>query len=454
MSKETDCLSLFFRAPGRPVAPDEEGIPEELTDVLEILEAHAGEWMPRLISSAKGPKRKYSRENLLKALALKKPFYPILTFHLLRKSPKVTVSFRLPVEIDPHWQISVTINPLSSFQEPEHVEERSRKLVDLMRAWASRFPPLYGHGHSLGDKPLEPPRPLEPGEDIYDVKYGQLAEIYWLNLLGKKMVESVGRERVLSTPAHLVEELPGGTVLILTRPTVADVLSDEARVAQARAHVHLRPDLRFDDVLAKLRAQSAEFVPVEPRFDPDIADLVERVLDVSTGVHNRQRKVREFNAWRPPPVDEWLPRQAALPSDVPNPAATIRHYGDKAEGLVAIMHGQVDSLFNNDPASLTDLDLHMWQNDYPGRTDSLQRLEGLFIPIVGAYLGEVLVDHLGGQWIPRRNLLEAQVLVGERAWLPFLRAKHYIQSKQAALDYSLTKFYREAARHRGTSPLS
>ncbi|PTL75033.1 hypothetical protein DAT35_57035 [Vitiosangium sp. GDMCC 1.1324] len=33
------------------------------------------------------------------------------------------------------------------------------------------------------------------------------------------------------------------------------------------------------------------------------------------------------------------------------------------------------------------------------------------VPSVGAYLGEVLVRHLGGQWIPRKKLEEAQVIV-------------------------------------------
>ena len=55
-----------------------------------------------------------------------------------------------------------------------------------------------------------------------------------------------------STPAWRVEELPNGCVLLVTWPTAADFASDEARRAQARAHVHLRPDLDFDTVLRRL----------------------------------------------------------------------------------------------------------------------------------------------------------------------------------------------------------
>ncbi|WNG36092.1 hypothetical protein F0U61_22285 [Archangium violaceum] len=52
-----------------------------------------------------------------------------------------------------------------------------------------------------------------------------------------------------------------------------------------------------------------------------------------------------------------------------------------------------------------------------------------------------------GQWIPRQKLEEAQVLVGNRVWLPFLRAQSYMTSRQALLDYSLTQLYRAAERH-------
>jgi hypothetical protein len=61
------------------------------------------------------------------------------------------------------------------------------------------------------------------------------------------------------------------------------------------------------------------------------------------------------------------------------------------------------------------------------------------------------VRNLGGQWIPRKKLEEVQVLVGSRVWFPFARAYHYMRSRQALLDYSLTQFYREAERHQTTA---
>jgi len=72
-------------------------------------------------------------------------------------------------------------------------------------------------------------------------------------------------------------------------------------------------------------------------------------------------------------------------------------------------------------------------------------LETHTAPALGAYLGGMLVRHLGGVWVPRQKLEESQVLVGQRVWLPFLRARRYMQSRQSLLDYSLTQFFREAA---------
>jgi hypothetical protein len=82
-----------------------------------------------------------------------------------------------------------------------------------------------------------------------------------------------------------------------------------------------------------------------------------------------------------------------------------------------------------------------------------ERIEKYVVPAVGAYLGEVLVRNLGGKWIPRNKLGEAQVQVGNRVWLPMVRAQRYMRTCQTLLDYSLTQLYREAERHAGTGAL-
>ncbi|GEN07390.1 hypothetical protein MFU01_24270 [Myxococcus fulvus] len=265
-----------------------------------------------------------------------------------------------------------------------------------------------------------------------------------MNVFGPQLVESVGRERMLSTPAHLVEELPNGSVLLVLRPTAADFASDEARVAQARAHVHLRPDLDFDTVLSTLRARSAALAPVEPRFHPDLAPLLSRLPD-AFAISERQTKIAEFNAFQPPEPEEWLPTE--LPPDVESPESVLASYGALSEGLVAALHTKVPSITEETVESLTDLDVYFWRESFPERYER-QLIDGHTAPALGAYLAAVLVRRLGGTWVPRQKLEESQVRVGKRAWLPFLRARRYMQSRQSLLDYSLTQFFREVERHR------
>ncbi|NBD13597.1 hypothetical protein GTY96_32040 [Corallococcus sp. c25j21] len=61
-------------------------------------------------------------------------------------------------------------------------------------------------------------------------------------------------------------------------------------------------------------------------------------------------------------------------------------------------------------------------------------------------MADVLVQRLGGTWVLRAKMEEFQVRIGKRVWLPFLRARRYMQSRQSLLDYSLTQFFLEAER--------
>jgi hypothetical protein len=99
------------------------------------------------------------------------------------------------------------------------------------------------------------------------------------------------------------------------------------------------------------------------------------------------------------------------------------------------------------PESLTELDFYFWRENFPGRY-TRELIDGHTAPALGAYLGGMLVRQLGGTWVPRQKLEESQVRIGKRVWLPFLRARRYMQSRQSLLDYSLTQFFREAERHR------
>jgi hypothetical protein len=437
-TKDEDYLRFTFEGAFDPRAVRE----TELESFLQALESHAGEWMPDVVEGKR--RRKYARTAIWKALEEERGDR-IRTIGLYRtKWPVLEMLLRLWFPpLTPQLDITVKVKPLSFFAE----EERCRRLVELVRAWASRYLVTHAAAHSADDRELAGFPAFGREKKVwYRDGFDKIYEVCWLNVFGPKLVETVGRERLLSTPAHRVEALPNGCVLLVTWPTPADFASDAAREAQAHAHVHLRPDLDYATVLRALRERSAMLTPVEPRFHPDVAPLLSRVVD-RIASHERPREIARFNAWRPPEPEEWLPADAAPSSDVADPERALEQYSLHAEHLVVIQHTEVPSVFEAAPESLTDVDFYFWRDDSPKRR-MREVLDEHVVPAVGAYLGQVLVYHLGGRWIPRQKLMETGVLVGNRVWLPFVRAQRYLSSSESLLDYSLTQFYREAERHR------
>ena len=447
----TDSVLIEFKGRCNPLAEGDAG----LDPFFAALEAHAGPWMPNKVENWR---RNYTRAAAVKTLKKGVTALGNLGLTLLRADPFVEMTvtiLHLPWPIQ--FSVNVCIYPLSLMESSERATDWSRGFVDLLRAWSSAYPVTYAHVHGNADENL-----TDFWLDGFHSSQGpevapreRLKGVFWLNVLGQPWVDALGRKQVLSTPAHHLEELPNGAVLFLTRPTLADWRSEEARKAQAWAMVHLRPELDFDSVLKELIERSARFEPVEPHFDTDSAPLFKRVVEFFSAA-DQQAKIAELNTYQPPEVDEWLPANAAPLSDVPDPAAATASYRDWADVLSILLHHEITDSFKALPEALTDLDVRLWQEKFPESYER-EKIDAKLFPSVGAYLGEMLVRQLGGRWVPRRNVLESQVIVGDRAWLPFLRTRRYLQSTRALLDYSLTKFYRAAARyaqHAGGGPPS
>ncbi|MGZ3461146.1 MAG: hypothetical protein ACXU86_21875, partial [Archangium sp.] len=378
--KAADSLLLTFNGSLNPHIE----LRSELDPFFQALEEHAGEWMPEVVGGKR--RRKYARAAVWKALeewggerythcGLYRTKWPAL---------EMSLGLRLPPL--PRLDLLLEVKPLSLFGEAE----RCRQFVEMVRAWASRYPVPHASAHSMADGGLAgAPRFGRDMQTSIRDGFDKIYEVFWLNVFGTKLVEAVGRERMLSTPAWRVEELPNGCVLLVTWPTAADFANDEARLAQARAFVHLRPDLDFDTVLRTLRERSAMLAPVEPRFHPDVAPLLSRVVD-SVAIHKRQQKIAELNAYCPPEPEEWRPADSALPPDVDDPERAREHYSDLAERLVALLHTKVPSVFEETPESLSDVDYQFWHEDFP-RVFERQHIDAHAVPAIGAYLGEVLV---------------------------------------------------------------
>jgi hypothetical protein len=437
--KAEDSLQLTFTGTFDPQPALESG----LEPFIQVLEDHADGWMPDIVEGKR--RRQYTRAAVWKALEEKRHERGTSIGLYRTKWPALEIWPRLALPpLPPRLILLLRVQPLSFFAE----EERCLKFVEMVRAWATRYPVIHAAAHSIADMALSGAPDF--GRDDKTSRrdgFDKIYEVFWLNVFGPKLVEGVGRKRMLSTPAWRVEELPNGSVLLVTRPTPADFASREARESQARAHVHLRPDLDYDTVLSALFERSATLAPVESRFHPDVAPLLSRIVE-QTVIHERQRRITQFNAWQPPEPEEWRPADCAQPMDVEDSERALEHYSHLAEHLVALLHTQVPSVFEQTPESLTDVDFYFWREEFP--TSRLREaIDERAVPAIGAWLGELLVRNLGGRWIPRQKLEEAQVLVGNRVWLPFVRARHYMRSRQALLDYSLTRLYRVAERNRG-----
>ncbi|ATB38070.1 hypothetical protein CYFUS_003496 [Cystobacter fuscus] len=433
-----DSLKLIFDA----AFDSKAALKSELEPFLQSLEEYANGWLPDVAEGKR--RRKYARAAIWKALEEQRGEKSTSIGLYRTKWPSLDMSLSLWFPpLSPNLGVFINVKPLSFFSEVE----RCRHFVEMVRTWASRYPVAYAMAHSTDDRALAG-APNFGRDDETECRDGfdKIYEVCWLNVFGPKLVETVGRERMLSAPAWRVEELPNGGVLLVTRPTVTDFASEEARLVQARVHCHLRPDLDFSTVLRTLRERSATLAPVEPRFHPELAPLLSRVVD-DVASYERQRKIAELNAWQPPEPEEWRPADSALPSDVEDPERACAHYRYLAEHLVALLHTKVPSIFEATPESLTEADFYFWHEEFP--TSRLrENIDAHAVPAIGAYLGQVLVRNLGGRWIPREKLEEAQVLVGHRVWFPFVRARHYMRSRQALLDHSLTWLYRVAERHR------
>jgi hypothetical protein len=429
---QDDSLDLTLFATAYPIERGFAG----LEPALDIIEATGQEFRPKNINFKR--KRKYSRQLLQERLEEETFQGTVQLLFGCSRFPDghFNVACSLKVPEDERFRLSLYVRPLSVFREPGKAEERVSRLVDLARAFASRFPVSYGYAHSGTDHAM--------GNMEKPVMRSSFREAYWLNLLGPRIVEQLGRQRVLSTPAFLLEELPGGAVLFLTRPTPTDFASEEARLAQAHALVHLRPELKLEETLAALRQRSRAFVPVEPHFDPDIAGLLTLTLQ-RFALDTKRAEIERLNSYHPPPPSEWLPAREAPAPDVPDVAEAIRLYEHQyAEQLAALLHTKVPSVMDASAESLPEIDYFLWWQGWGPKLPEAER--ELLTTSLGAYLGMVLVRRLGGRWVPRRHLDEASVIVRDRAWRPFLRARHHLQSRQAAIDFSLTQFYRCASR--------
>jgi hypothetical protein len=327
--------------------------------------------------------------------------------------------------------------PLQSFANASLVNE----LVGWFEQIARATEVSYGYSHPAFDRMLGRPDESRPPDDQAP------EQAWWLDALGPRMVQKIGAERVASTPASTVRALAHGAYLVVLGSPL-DVTSEQARGDQMRALTHWNPRLQQAAILEDLLERSRRSAPIVREWDRDIEKLLEHTL-MMVPLEQRRARERELNDYRPPPVNEWRPAAEALSADL-DEATADELYGGMSEDLFIFVHKQIKADNHDQPEWLPELDRYFWGHAAQVFRDPA-KVDALLVPAIGAYLGKMLVEHLDGKWVPRNALDESQVLVGDRVYLPFLRARHFAQSKTSVIDYSLTKFFREAERHARTA---
>jgi hypothetical protein len=432
-NKSDDCV-LYLASPMNPFEQGGSG----LDSILDVIESLDEEIRPDMLYLKR--RLKYSRQTVHKKLpeAFVVNGYSL---QLARSHPPESDVLLSSWTGTEHacFSIELRLSPFSFIREVTSSERRAENLVAFVRALAARLPLSFGRAHRRTDFSMSRD-PLV--QDI--LAPPSVEDVFWLNVYGPDMVRQLGRERVLSTPATLVEQLPGGAILLLTRPTPADFDSEEARLAQAHALVHLRPELSLDSTLATLRQRSLVFAPIPIQFEPDVADILSWEVEFR-GLKEKRQNVEFFNRYRPPPVSEWLPASQAPAPDVDDVKSSIDTYESLyAEQLIALFHKDEPIVMDGTVEALPRMDFRLWHFRWAKNLSHEQR--ETLVPALGAWLGRYLVDLLGGTWVPRRKLEESAVIIGDRAWLPFLRARHALQSLDTPLDYSCSQLFRLAQR--------
>jgi hypothetical protein len=356
----------------------------------------------------------------------------------LSRDEEPEVDYMLTFATNPPGFIMWAICPLMWFEGRRDGVERFVALVgDVAESTKASYAFAHSRTGMTGD---ENPLRGDPNAPI------ELYEAYWLNLIGPELADRLGRRRVDTAPAVLRKKLAYGGSLLLTSKDPTALTSKEAQRARALLMAHLEPGEEKASV-ERQRQRAAAAEPAEADWDPDMAPVFERIVKNAL-LGERPNLIRVFNDFRATEPDEFVSAEDLEPPDVEDVDAAVETLeGDWAEKLVMALHAKLPSLLGDPEEALADLDYLFFDEAY-AETMEKDYIRTELVYMVGAFLGKALVHQLGGEWLPRRKLMESQVLVGDRAWLPFKRGQRFLKSKQSALTHSLTQFFRAAERHR------
>ena len=131
----------------------------------------------------------------------------MIAYSIEREAPLGGFDFRISFD-SRRSDISITLNHIAFMHQEETRQIALANWLKLFTAMYEIWQPVYGYCDPVD---IDWPEVTKP-EDIADYRIPCLYEI---NFLSPKIVEQLGRERVLSTPAWKVQPLSDGGVLIV-----------------------------------------------------------------------------------------------------------------------------------------------------------------------------------------------------------------------------------------------
>jgi len=375
------------------------------------------------------------------------------------------ISGGFDLSVSPGGGSGITMFPITDGDWVHGLETSLVHVEPLVRALSTLPGLVYRMGYAArGEDDVLPDSsvPRAGAPPAFPAPFGDppLTDVWWWMIFGPSWIARLGREHLLGTPSHQTTELRPDLILVQLWPTPEGCRTAEGRTIQARALAHLNAGVPLEDAMDRYAARERRRASVGVRWDSDLDQLLHLVANReinTTGLHAVGEVIDRWNTHPIHAVEERCSVSDAPPSTLASAdaAATLRRIRvDLTEAAAINLEPALPAPFRGVPAELPLVDFMAWSHEWANTRiyDRVMEIEKVFIPSLGAHLGELLVSHLGGRWVPMSPLTDSYVILGDQGWFPFHRAAKALATRNGAVEHSLTKLWCEAARSVGQDP--
>jgi hypothetical protein len=303
--------------------------------------------------------------------------------------------------------------------------KKEKRWLDWIFRLCGELPILYGCGFSIAeyDAKHADVRELPGGGRVSGTIgvsisefYQYLPGLYWLTIFGSELVQAFGESKLKALPG--VEAFSLGAqqfAICLSEPTVPENMEQRLQAESQLADI-LGAKFFFDRNRTDLK------------FEP-VPQLAEALKHLSSNEGSESEELPEQESPPKAELKEDFENQLILsPDGIPyiNPR-------ELAEQFVVFLHSDVKEVFSYSRSALEAVTTYF--AEHPQRLEyKEEHLNKEFIPALGAYLGEVLVRELGGEWVRREPVLKSTVRINGKEISTFRFAHQVVYEDKKVLD--------------------